>query len=334
MLATGRKTIVSTNLHATVPRCYKQLYHEGRNILRCENKFVGIEGTMDHHPNVAYRKVLKILALVPYWHLGQMKIHYGTSTELFSSVNITVKISEASSMRTFPTGKMFMFPIGCLEVVCQALSYLPANRVYNREAAPPLLNLNFSSGLSCAALGQKEGYRDSKAFRDILSRVLISPLGRFIANTNVLGFDPAAHDDQCLDCVNAWFVGQVELRYAEEAQAALHRALKVLIEAWKDGERVITATNDPRQALGHFYVMRQICCLITWNTDWRQFLSGELNDCLDQAYSWACSQIANSPIANEASHMQATVTSGAQVHVSEAIRSIALLSEQMMLMWP
>ncbi len=120
ILCSGQVLSAETNFHAAILRCCKQLYYEGRYILRRENRFIGVEG----FGLFPLEYTLRIAGQVPFWRISQFKMLYGTWPEIECNPNITLKISNIASIPTTAGFRdMLVFPVSCIGPICKAISY-------------------------------------------------------------------------------------------------------------------------------------------------------------------------------------------------------------------
>ncbi|KAJ9613572.1 hypothetical protein H2200_003514 [Cladophialophora chaetospira] len=337
MLSDGRDTMIKTDLHVSALRCCKQLYYEGRHILRYENHFIGVDGFKSYDP---IQTLLRIWGQVPFWDISQMKKIYRTPEffvrrpELnmrFPELNIILRISNGVPTPTpgmVPnSSKVLLFPLICLELVCKVISCLPTvpGFVHHTHRPQPRCWLLFKDNLSARTLSR--GHRDPKAFMTVLAQSLIDSLGKSIIGiktakyhspehfnqrfqANIARYPPpgcSEHEFQPFGSLTSSFMDQLRLRNTEGPQAALTRALIRLSKEWKEGERLAMRGADTTPARNHFSNMKQMICLISHDAYWRSLISANLKDRLTKAYHWACLRIATIPIMNEAKHMQAFV---------------------------
>lgn len=316
MLSNGQQTMVKANLSVSVLRCCKQLYNEGRSILRYENRFFGVTGMEDYGP-IEYP--IGILGQVPTWRMFQMTQLYGTSSKkTLPAINMALQIFNPETMSRQGSASYFdmhLFPLCCVGLVCKAISYLPMvpRVVHLPDPFPPRYRLWVND--------LDHVFRASGHFIKTQSQTLIESLGKSVVDVTLhsRGGPSLNYLVQPLP-----FVDNINLQNTEPPQAALKRALARLVDEWNEGERLATEANDPTSARDHFSNMKQMIILIDRDAYWNSLISNRIVDRLSDAGRWACHRIITLPITNEALHMQvATAPRAAQLEARWVLEHLA-----------
>ena len=305
--STGGQTVVKTNFHVSVLRVCKKLCREGLTILRRDNKWVGVEG-LELYPSI--KQVLSHFGDFPFWRMARMQMQkirvQGVWDQGLPDINIVARVTDLTN---YPCNDamMFVFPVSYLKHVCFAIQHLPSAEISSLgDPLPGLtLQLAFPHGLLPKFLGQEKGQRHTSAFFKTLSRDIIKPLGKWVVTLDIEQRVISRDGDQSLRCVENCFVNEVTRCLMEEPETALRTALRELVTALQEGDRLALARHDLDVARNHFLAAKRLVCTIYSDPLWPGFISESDRDALQFASDWACYRVATLPIANEKYQMQA-----------------------------